>query len=135
MSKVGRRTLAAVLAERFAEVKDPAELEREVAAYLMSERRTAELESLLRDISQYRADNGHVEADVVSAFPLSSTVKRDLEQVIKRAYPEAKRITLSDRIDSDVVGGVRLELPNQLLDATVRAKLNEFKQLTVMEKR
>jgi F0F1-type ATP synthase delta subunit len=128
MTKVGRRKLAAVLAERFAHAKDGQELEREVAAYLLAERRTGELESLLRDISQYRADQGHVEAEVVSAFPLSPVVKRDLEQVIRRAYPDAKQIILNDRIDPTVVGGVRLSLPNQQLDATVRAKLNEFQQ-------
>ncbi len=129
MSKVSRGKLAVLLAERFAKTTDPKQLEREVAAYLLSEKRVGELDSLLRDISQYRADHGRVEAEAVSARPLSALVQDDLKAALRTVYPAADKITINERIDKTVVGGVRLQLANQQLDASIRAKLNKFKQL------
>jgi F0F1-type ATP synthase delta subunit len=80
------------LAERFATTQDPAKLEQEVAAYLLSEKRASELDSLMRDIAQLRADEGYVEADVVSAFSLTPAAEADVKAVLKSAYPRAKSI-------------------------------------------
>jgi F0F1-type ATP synthase delta subunit len=134
VSKVSRTQLAKLLAERFATTQDPAKLEQEVAAYLLSEKRASELDSLMRDIAQLRADEGYVEADVVSAFPLTPAAEADVKAVLKSAYPRAKSIRLNERRDEHVIGGVKLELANQQMDMSIRAKLNRFKQLVTTGK-
>jgi F0F1-type ATP synthase delta subunit len=134
VSKVSRTQLAKLLAERFATTQDRAKLEQEVAAYLLSEKRASELDSLMRDIAQLRADEGYVEADVVSAFPLSPAAEADVKAVLKGAYPSAKSIRLNERRDERVIGGVKLELANQQMDMSIRAKLNRFKQLVTTGK-
>jgi F0F1-type ATP synthase delta subunit len=134
VSKVSRTQLAKLLAERFATTQDRAKLEQEVAAYLLSEKRASELDSLMRDIAQLRADQGYVEADVVSAFPLSPAAEADVKAVLKGAYPSAKSIRLNERRDERVIGGVKLELANQQMDMSIRAKLNRFKQLVTTGK-
>jgi F0F1-type ATP synthase delta subunit len=134
VSRISRTTLAKLLAERFAETKDPAKLEQEVAAYLLSERRVGELDSLMRDIAQLRADAGYVEADTVSAFPLTPAAEADVKAALKSAYPHAKSIRLYERRDERVIGGVKLELANQQMDISIRAKLNRFKQLVTTGK-
>jgi F0F1-type ATP synthase delta subunit len=105
-------------------------LAHEIAAYLLAERRTGELESLLRDVMQYRADNGIVEVIAVSAFPLTDGVRTEIEAEVRRVQPEAHEIIISHRLDGAVVSGVRLEFANQQLDLSVRHKLNRLKQLT-----
>ena len=130
MSRASRSQLARVLADRFATAKDVPALEHAIAEYLLREKRVGELDSLLRDIAQIRADEGYVEADVVSAFPLTDAAEADAKDLLKSAYPDAKSIVLNERINSDVIGGMRLELANQQLDLSIRAKLNQFKQLT-----
>lgn len=134
--KLSRLRLARLLAERYARAGANVDrLNKEVAAYLLTEKRIGELDSLLRDIEQYRADHdGIVEAKAVSAFPLTDGVRSDIRHKLQAAFPEAKQIIISEQIDERVVGGVRLELANQQLDLTVRGKLNLFKELTASTK-
>lgn len=102
----------------------------EVASYLLDNNLTSELDSLTRDLISYRAKNGIVELTAVSAHPLSAMAIKEVKAKVKQLYPKAKRIILNQRIDQDQIGGVRLELPGQQLDLSVRGKLNQFKQLT-----
>jgi len=126
--KIGRKHLAEVIAERTLSVGSSKKLAQEIAAYLLTESRTADLEPLMRDILEYRAGRGQVEATAVSAFALSDEVRQELKSLVKSEYPDAKDIQLHDELDSKTVGGVRLDLPNEQLDLTVRAKLAKFKQ-------
>jgi F-type H+-transporting ATPase subunit O len=132
MAKLPRHELAKVLAQRSLKSASSKDLGAEIAAYLLSERRTSELDSLLRDIQQYRADHGIVEVLAVSAHEVDDTVRRDIEAQAHKLYPEAKKIIISEQIDPDVLGGVKIELANQQLDLSVRSKLNRFKQLTAV---
>lgn len=104
---------------------------RPLAAYLLDTGRTGELNSLLRDIQQERIERGTVEVVAVSAFELSEAARRDITERIRQLYPEAERIIVSERRDPGIVAGVRLELPHQQLDLSVRGKLDRFKQLTM----
>lgn len=102
---------------------------KSMAAYLMEEGRTGELQSLMRDMRQYRADHdGIVEVNAVSAHPIGESVKADIEAEIRRLYPGLKSVIINSVIDESAVGGIRLELANAQLDLTVRAKLNKLKQ-------
>lgn len=130
MAKLPRHEIAKVLAERSLGRMSAKSFSEQIAAYLLAEGRTSELEPLLRDIMQYRAEHGIVEVIAVSAHPLTADVHTDIERHIKNVFPDAKQIIVSEELQPDVVGGVRLELPNQQLDLSVRAKLSRFKQLT-----
>ena len=128
--KAPRSRLAAIIAERSQQSSGSKELSQEMAAYLLAEGRTGELDSILRDVMQYNADHGIVEVVAVDARPLSVSVKSDIENLIKGLFPNSKQIIISEQIDTSVIGGVRLELANQQLDLSIRSKLNRFKQLT-----
>lgn len=103
---------------------------KEVAGYLLDNNLTSELDSLTRDLINYRAQNGIVELTAVSAHPLSAGAIKEINAKVKQFYPNAIRIIVNQRIDQDQIGGVRLELPGQQLDLSVRGKLNQFKQMT-----
>ena len=107
---------------------------RQIAAYLLSTNRTGELESLLRDMTLYRAEDGIVEVTAVSAFDLPAHIKQDLRSRVKQLYPEAKEIIINERRDPSLVGGLKLELPDAQLDLSIRAKLNQFRALTTAER-
>ncbi len=128
--KTPRHQVAAALAKRSLGSVKESDFANEIAAYLLAERRTGELDSLLRDVMQYRADKGVVEVAALTAHPITATVRSDIEKQIRVLYPAAKTVIVTERRDASVVGGVRLELANQQLDLSVRAKLNRFKQLT-----
>lgn len=128
--KVPRHILAQAIAEKTMHISDDKLLAREIAAYLLAERRTAELESILRDIMQYRMDHGVLEAEVVTAHEIGSDVLAHAKQLLQTAYPDAKQVHVSSRLEPSVIGGVRIDLANEQLDLTVGNKLATFKRLT-----
>jgi F0F1-type ATP synthase delta subunit len=107
---------------------------KEIAAYLLGSNRTGELESLLRDMTLYRAEDGIVEVTAVSAFDLPAHIKQDLQNRVKQLYPKAQQIIINERRDPSLVGGLKLELPDAQLDLSIRAKLNRFRALTTAER-
>lgn len=126
--KAPRTRLAKLIAERTLRQGPSKRFDKEVAAYLLSEGRISELDSLLRDVQADWAEAGHVEVVARSAYPLSVAVKADIRREVKKVHPAAQQIVINEVIDPDMVGGVRLNLPNRQLDLSIRTKLNRFKQ-------
>ncbi len=127
---ISRQDLASVIGEKTLSITDANKLATTIAAYLLEEQRTSELESLIRDIMQYRLDHGIVEAKVVSAHDLPSEIVNDVKLILNQEFPKATRIDIDTELDPAVVGGIRIELPNEQLDMTIEAKLDTFKRLT-----
>ncbi len=110
-----------------------AKLAETIAAYLLEEKRTGDLYSILRTIQQDFADNGYVEASVTSAYPLTDQAKADVENILKKSYPDAKTIKLNAKLDEATIGGVVLNTANDQLDLSIASKLGKFKQLTALK--
>lgn len=132
--KTPRTRIAATIASQTLKNGVSKKLSREVAAYLLSERRVNDLDSVLRDVQADWAAAGYVEVIASSAHPLTAGVKADIIKRIKQLYPAARRIIVTEAHDPGVIGGLRLRLANQQLDLSVVSKLNRFKQLTITGK-
>lgn len=129
-----RHHLAEVIGQRSLKAGNMDKLAKEIAAYLLETGQTAQLDSLMRDIMAYRAEHGMVEVEAVSAFQLSSQDLADIKAILKQEYPHAKEFTVDQRQEPDVMGGIKLDLPGEQLDLTVRARVNKFKRLTISGK-
>lgn len=132
--KQSRRKLADHIAAQTLKHGSSRRLSKQIAAYLMAERRTSELDSLMRDVQADWATAGYIEVVARSAHVLPAGVISDIKQRAKQIYPQARKITVTSLIDPEVIGGVQLELANKRLDLSVEAKLNKFKQLTTAGK-
>lgn len=132
--KQSRHHMADVIGAKTMRISDSKKLAREIAAFVLHERMTDDLQSLMRDIIQYRADHGVVEAIAVSVSPLTEQVKKDIKHLIKAEYPKTETIIVDEKQDPAVVGGLRIDLANEQLDLSVKAKLNKFKRLTALER-
>jgi F0F1-type ATP synthase delta subunit len=132
--KTSRTRVAQTIADRTLRDGSKKKLSQEIAAYLLTERRVGDLDSLLRDVQADWAEAGFVEVLAASAHPLTATVRANIEKRIKSLYPGAKRVIVTEVHDPEVIGGVRLSLANQQLDLSIEAKLNKFKQLTTAGK-
>lgn len=117
-SKISRRKLALYVVDAIEAHKAVARVIEETAAYLIESKRTREAELLVRAIEDELANRGIVVAHVTSARPLAA----ELEQAIKKLI-DAKEIHLDTVQDESVLGGVRIETPGKLLDATIKRKL------------
>lgn len=128
--KQPRTRLSKVIADRTLHDGVHKDFVTEIAAYLITEKRTADLESVLRDIQASWAQAGHVEVVAASAHALTEPVRGEVKSEIRKLYPDAKDIIITEERDPEVIGGVRLKVANQQLDLTLEYKLNKFKQLT-----
>lgn len=129
--KISRYKLAEILSQRSLKPINEKQFSKEIAAYLLTENRTNEIDSLLRDMKLLRLKDGIIEVDVFSSFPLNQTLIQKIKTKAQELYPQAKDVIINENIDPNIVGGIRLEFANAQLDLSVRAKLNQLKQLTV----
>lgn len=132
--KQPRSKLARLIADKTLQQGVSKELAREIAAYLLAERRVQEVDSILRDVAADWAEAGIVEVLAYSAHPLTEAIEAEIMTQVKRIYPAATEVRITEVPDPEVLGGVRLQLPNQQLDLSIEAKLNRFKQLTLTGK-
>lgn len=130
MSKTPRATVAEAIVSRLSHASDSAQLAREIAAFLISESRESDLESVMRDVRRLRRSQGVLEADVQSAYPVDAAALTELTELIRHEFPAAKQVVTNQTIRPDLVGGVRIATADEQLDMSVRGKLDTFKRLT-----
>jgi F0F1-type ATP synthase delta subunit len=125
--------VALVLSERtMSKTFNEARFSKEVAAYLLTTGRTGQLNSLVRDMTKQWAQHGIIEVTVISAHELDAKVISDIKAKTRQLYPDAKKIIINNRYEKDLIGGVRIELPDFQLDLSLRSKLDRFKALTTI---
>lgn len=129
--KVLRKHIASVIAKQSLSDGFSHSQAMSVAAYLLDEGRTGELESLMRDVQDDWAKDGFVEVIAHSAHELSDQVRRDITAEAMKLYPNANRVEVTQELNPELVGGIRLEFANLQLDLSVQSELNKFKLLAV----
>lgn len=121
-ARLSRRKLAAYAAEKMLAGTSKKQILKELAAYLMETGRVREAALLVRDIEHELADRGVVVASVVTAHPLTSSVKSDIDKLAG-----AKSVQLRETVDPAVLGGIQINLPGKRFDGTIRHKLNALR--------
>lgn len=128
MAVYSRTKLAAHIADAIKKGSDES-IAESVAAYLIQAGKTADLDSVMRDVQEIRAaQHGVVELTARSAYPLDSAEKAEIERVAKGQYPGAKEVIIHEVHDESVVGGASLSLAQANLDATIKTKLNRLRE-------
>lgn len=124
MTSATRKDIARAVAAQLDAGKKSHLIAKELAQYLIEERRSGELEAIMRDVQALRHESADVlEADVTSAFPLTAQTKAQIAKLLP-----AQKVIMNEHIDPSVLGGVRVEAGGTLLDATIRKQLNLVKQ-------
>lgn len=75
-------------------------------------------------IESYKALKGIVTAQVTSATALTAQQREDLKTSLAST---GKTIELSEVIDPSIIGGLKIKVGDQRVDASVRRKLNDLK--------
>ena len=123
--KISRRKLAEYAVNAY-ETGELSAVLQEIAAYLIESRRLREAELVVRAIEDELAARGTVVARVATAHPLTSELEAAITQLVG-----AKEITIAEAVDPGLIGGVRIETPGKLLDATIKRKLLALRQAKV----
>jgi F-type H+-transporting ATPase subunit delta len=67
---------------------------------------------------------GAADAEIVSAFELSSAQVGDLVATLERKF--GRKLNPSVTVDNSLIGGVRVVVGDEVLDTSVRAKLQQM---------
>lgn len=121
--RLSRRKIAEYTADKLMAGEKPAKVMKEVAAYLTEAGRTREQELLVRDIEDALARRGVTVANVASARPLSSVMKKEITVLVG-----GSSLQLRETVDPELLGGVRIDLPGKRFDGTLRRKLMALKE-------
>jgi F0F1-type ATP synthase delta subunit len=122
-ARLSRRKIAVFVTNKILAGNHQAhEVMRELAAYLVTERRTRELDLIVRDIEEMLADSGVIVADVASARPLSDAMKAEVTAMLG-----ATSVQLRESVDEALLGGIRIDTPGKRFDGTIRHKLTALR--------
>lgn len=129
MSKEPRAVIARAIASELRDTTDMTQVAQSVAAYLVSEGRESDLESIMRDVMRIRRQDGTLEVDVQTAHDQNPTLQSELIDMIRQEFP-ADHLLADTTLRPELVGGVRITTADEQLDLSVRGKLDTFKRLT-----
>lgn len=122
MSAPSRQQLAEAILKLSSKVSEK-KLTETIAAYLVESRRTGELDAIMREVARLREKQDDVtEVTATSAFKLNDGARKAIKSLMGR-----KQLIINEVVDPELLGGVRLETSEELLDLTVRNRLNQLK--------
>lgn len=98
---------------------------RSAAAWLVSSGKGRQADYLAQDVAAILAGRGHVLVNVTTARPLSAAARNNIETYV-RELTKAQELEVNLEVNPDLIGGVLIETPNAVLDATVRTKLAKY---------
>lgn len=87
------------------------------------------VEALPEVAAQFRAlvnrSNGSSDAVVHSAFPLDAAALADLSSTLEKRF--GRKLNLSVQLDESLIGGIRVVVGDEVLDTSVKARLEQMK--------
>lgn len=69
--------------------------------------------------------NGSSDAIVYSAFPVEDVALNDISAALQKRF--GRKLNLSVKIDASLIGGVRVVVGDEVLDTSVKARLEQMK--------
>jgi F0F1-type ATP synthase delta subunit len=124
--RISRRKITTYIADQFAKGGDKTKLIKQLAAFLIDNKRTNELDLILRDIEYQLLRRGIVLARVTSAFELAAETRVEITKMVKDKT-HATTIELQQFIEPTLLGGVKLDLPGMQLDNTISRRLTTLR--------
>ncbi|MEK7621080.1 MAG: F0F1 ATP synthase subunit delta [Patescibacteria group bacterium] len=100
---------------------------KKIASYLIDTKQTLQMDSIMRDVMSVREAKGIYEINVATAHPLSTSQTDNIETYIKNHFDNCENVIIHQKIDSTLLGGVRIESAHYLIDRSVKSELNYIK--------
>ena len=114
--------------------KSKSEIEKSVAGFarhIYKERELKLADKIIGQFSKiYDRKNGIVEATMISARKPESSQVHKVKNFVKEKYG-AKEVVLKDIIDESVKGGFVLKVGDEVVDGSVKGRLEELRKILV----
>ena len=97
-----------------------------IARQLVTQPRGRRIGELIRYASTIVADeSGSAVATVTTAVPLGATQLQRLETALAAQY--GRRVQLNEVIDASVIGGIRIQIGDDVIDGSVSTRINDLR--------
>jgi F-type H+-transporting ATPase subunit delta len=94
---------------------------------LVDKHRMTEVFRIRREFDElWKQENRRLDVTVTSAVELDTAVVEKIGQEVERQTGE--KVDLSSRVDSDILGGIVLQVGNMVLDASIRSRLDKLRK-------
>jgi len=94
---------------------------------LVDKQRMTEIFRIRREFEElWKQENRRIDVTVTSAVALDPAVVEKIGQEVERQTEE--KVDLSSRVDSDILGGIVLQVGNMVLDASIRSRLEKLRK-------
>ncbi|MCI1945310.1 F0F1 ATP synthase subunit delta [Clostridium luticellarii] len=95
---------------------------------LIEKGRINQLGSKLKEMQDiYLKKHNTVIAKVKTVIPLEDNERKDLTQKLERKFN--KKVLIEEEIDPSIIGGVYVDVDNEVIDGTIKSKLSEMKKI------
>jgi F-type H+-transporting ATPase subunit delta len=102
-------------------------LARDFLLVLARNRRLFAVEAIVKSFKRLAAkDRGEVEAEVVSAHPLTDAQANDLTETLRQKFGKSPKLTIT--VDQKLLGGLVLKVGSQMIDTSLRTKLKNLEK-------
>lgn len=129
MAKASNMAIARALHKRFQQAKSTSEVAEGLAAYLIQERRIGDLNAILRDLERLLYEKeSTLYIHTTSATELTEQMAEKIKQIFSSQY-SAQKMVINSEINPDVIGGVRCQTTDAVLDLTIRRQLQQLKRI------
>jgi F-type H+-transporting ATPase subunit delta len=97
---------------------------------LVRKRRESLLDNIVEEFDQFRdRHEGRVQASVTTARELDPDLAKELHKALEERTK--KTVVLNERVDPEVIGGMRVNLGDHVFDGTVRRALQDMRRSLV----
>ena len=103
------------------------DIAEKIASYLVDTKQTLKLDSIMRDVTVARETRGVFEVSVASAHEMDQSQINSIKDYLKKKFPTAKEVIVHTKVDPTLLGGLRIESANYLMDQSLKSKLNYIK--------
>ena len=94
---------------------------------LVDKHRMTEVFRIRRELDElWKHENRRIDVTVTSAVELDSAVVEKIGQEVERQTGE--KVDLASQVDSEILGGIVLQVGNMVLDASIRSRLEKLRK-------
>lgn len=108
--------------------QDAGDLVKHLVQILMANGRILGLPTVIQDFSdRFDEATGHVDATVTTAVPLTEAQAQAMNQALAKQL-KAKTVGITTVVDPSVIGGVKVQSSDLVIDGTVKTRLSKLRQ-------
>jgi ATP synthase F1 delta subunit len=78
-----------------------------------------------------KAKRGEVDANIISADPLTQKQSDQIAAAIKASSVDAKKVVITSTVDPSIIGGFQVQIGDQFLDLSIKAKIDEVSRTPI----